>query len=285
MRLLTLFVCSLAVYAQEFEVASIKASAPFPTSGGFRIAPRSGGPGTNDPTHYTWPSATLNGMLLLAYDIKNFQISGPEWLFQERFDVSLVIPEGATKEQVMAMWRNLLAARFGVKVRIEKKEFPVDDLVIGPRGHKLKETSDPDAAPFTAAGNSPFDKDGKLNGAGLVRMMRSSPTGVTAQMNGKAQLIAALVTALSNDLGHPVVDKTGLTGKYDFLVDYAPANARLNGSGPLEAAGTGATPAAADVGLDLAAAVQQQLGLRLERSKGMLDYIVVEKAERVPTEN
>ncbi len=291
MRILILLASSLA-WAQEFDVASIKASEPFATNGpiAIRIGPPTGGPGTSDPTHYTWPSATLRSILMRAYDVKTFQISGPDWLGSERFDIAVVIPEGATKEQLAVMWRNLLASRFGVKLRVEKKEFAVDELVIGPKGHKLKETADPNVAAFNIqAGSSPL-KDGKLNGAGLITMMRTSPAGVTAQVMGVAQALGPLADMLSNQLGHPVVDKTGLTGKYDFTVDFSPGE-RFSQLAPPPPPGAGAPspgpalPSAAEVGVDLATAIQQQLGLRIEKGKGMLDYIVVEKAERVPTEN
>lgn len=285
MRWLMVLACSVG-WAQEFEVASIKASAPLVTRDAVRIAPRTGGPGTNDPTHLTWPSATLQAILLTAYDLKTYQLNAPEWMRTERFDISVAMAEGTTKEQLAAMWRNLLAARFGVKVRIEKKEFQVDDLVVGPRGHKLKETADPNAAAFTAVGNSPFDKDGNLNGAGLVTMFRMSPAGISAQMRGKAQAMAALANSLSGELGHPVMDKSGLNGRYDFSVDFAPGDVRLNGLVPPGGGNAqAATPVAPEVGMDLATAVQQQLGLRLEKGKGMLDYVVVEKAEKTPTEN
>lgn len=290
--LLFLLVASLA-YAQEFDVASIKASEPFPTNGpvAIRIGPPTGGPGTSDPTHYTWPSATLRTILMRAYDVKTFQISGPDWLGSERFDIAVVIPEGTTKEQLAVMWRNLLASRFGVKVRVEKKEFAVDELVIGPKGHKLKETADSNIAPFNFQAGNSLLKDGKLNGAGLVTMMRSGPTGTTAQLMGMAQTVTGLAGLLENQLGHPVVDKTGLTGKYDFNVDFSPAEMRINGLPVPQAAGGGAAgpapalPSVAEVGVDLPTAIQQQLGLRIEKGKGMLDYIVVEKAERAPTEN
>jgi uncharacterized protein (TIGR03435 family) len=271
MRLFTLFLCSLA-YAQEFDVASIKVSAPFANNTFISIGPPSGGPGTNDPTHFTWPSATVRGILQRAYEIKAYQISGPDWLGTERFDIAVVIPEGAAKEQVAVMWRNLLASRFGVKVRKEKKEFAVDELVVGPRGHKLQASNNPNAAPL--------DKDGKFKGGGIIMTVRSGPNGVTAQANAVAVMIVTLADLLSNQLGHPVVDKTGLIGKYDFSVDYAPG-LRSAGIEPLRAP----APVAADLGLDLVTAIQQQLGLRLEHSKGLLDYIVVEKVERIPTEN
>ena len=81
-----------------------------------------------------------------------------------------------------------------------------------------------------------------------------------------------LATLLSNQLGHQVVDKTGLTGKYDFTVEFSPVLS------------PGLQPGL-DPSLDIGTAVQQTLGLRLEKGKGMLDVIVVDKAEKVPTEN
>jgi uncharacterized protein (TIGR03435 family) len=112
---------------------------------------------------------------------------------------------------------------------------------------------------------------------------------VTVRMVAKAQPISALLTSLSNQLGHPVVDKTGLTGKYDFLVEYAPADPRAIPGLPDPR--TSATPGqqaantAADPGVDMATAVQQQLGLRITKGKAMLDVVVVDKIERMPTEN
>jgi uncharacterized protein (TIGR03435 family) len=87
---------------------------------------------------------------------------------------------------------------------------------------------------------------------------------------------------LSGQVGDPVIDKTGLSGKYDFNVEFSLPDSQASQS----PGGGGAVPApVSDLGMDLVAAIQQQLGLRLEKGKGMLDYVVVEKAEKVPTEN
>jgi Protein of unknown function (DUF3738) len=61
-------------------------------------------------------------MLMMSYDVKNYQVSGPDWLNTERYDVTAKVGDGATKEQVQAMWRNLLAERFGVALHHESKE-------------------------------------------------------------------------------------------------------------------------------------------------------------------
>lgn len=295
---LALLLCSVA-FAQEFEVASIKTATTL-QNGAVFIGGSRGGPGSSDPTHINWSSTTLFQILQTAYDVKNYQIEGPDWLRSERYDIAVVVPEGATKEQVAIMWRNLLASRFGMTVRKIQKEFAVDELLIGPRGHKLKENTEAIPEPGTAPPALPPPpppggefKPPALNAPGLLMMMRSGPTGIVAQGVGRAQPISALATLLSNQLGHPVVDHTGLTGRYDFTIEYAPSELpRMMGGGPMPVApaaapaqGPGPAPSPSEVGLDLAGAVQQQLGLRLAKGKGMLDVIVVEKAEKMPTEN
>lgn len=264
MRWLTLFLCSLA-YAQQFEAASVKVSQLRSINGApVRLLPPSGGPGSSAPTHYTWNGATLQGMLLRAYEVQGFQLSGPDWMSSDLYDLELVLPELTTREQFAAMWRNLLATRFGVRVRQEQREFPVDELVVDPRGHKLKDAVDPNAAPFRL--EVPFDQAGRLTGSGILTRVNRGPEGTIATASASALPISGLLGLLSNQVGHPVIDKTGLAGKYDFTLEFTPANSP-------------------DIGVGLAAAIQQQLGLRFEKSKAMFDYIVVEQAERVPSAN
>lgn len=298
--LLALLACS-AAFGQEFEVASIKAATP--PGGGVRgqvvfIGGPRGGPGTADPTHITW-SATLAQVLMTAYNVKNYQINGPDWLTSDRFDFAVVVPEGATKEQVAIMWRNLLKSRFGMTLHTIQKEFPADELVVGPNGHKLKQNTEPLPEPAADIPLPPPPPGGgavgqpgppALNQPGMLMMMRSGPTGIVANASGRAQTMAELAQMLSNQLGHPVVDKTGLSGRYDFSIEFAPTDLprgiRLSGGpavpGPAPA---GPAPPTEEFGLDLAGAIQQQLGLRLVRGKGMLDVVVVDKAERLPTDN
>jgi uncharacterized protein (TIGR03435 family) len=297
---LAILACS-AAFAQEFDVASIKTSAPL-TGGAALIGSPRGGPGSADPTHINWPSGTLMQILQAAYEVKNYQIEGPDWLRSERYDFSVGISPGATKEQVATMWRNLLASRFGMMVHKIQKEFPVDELQIGPRGHKLVENTDPVPEPGDPAAKSPTlplppppggEFKPTLNGPGLFMLMHNGPNGaIVAQVAARAQPISALATMLSNQVSHPVVDKTGLTGHYDFSIEFAPTELPRGMLGgpiiappPATGQGGGPAPAAPEVGIDLAGALQQQLGLRLVKGKGMLDVIVVDKAEKVPTEN
>jgi uncharacterized protein (TIGR03435 family) len=200
-----------------FEAASVRPSAPVPPTGGVYFGPARGGPGTPDPGQITWSYATMKAMLLTAYDAKNYQISGPAWLDSERYDVIAKVPAGATTEQVRVMWQNLLDERFGLTVHHESKEFQVEELVVARGGPKLKETSWDAATPLPPG--PPQIKNGDVLSPGVVSTIFPGAS-VKAHTVAKAQPISQLTTMLSNQLGHPVLDKTGLTGRYDFSLDY-----------------------------------------------------------------
>jgi len=279
--------CALA-YGQAtgpaFEVASVKPSPPIPPDGRVYFGPARGGPGTPDPGQITWSYATIKNLLMTAYDVKAFQVSGPAWMGTERYDIVAKVPAGTTKEQVGVMWQKLLAERFGVMLHHESREFQVEELVAARGGPKLKETAD-DLAAALPPGPPSLDKNGDLRSAGMVSMLYSGPSP-KAHTVARAQPIAQLTAMLSNQLNRPVLDRTGLTGRYDFALDYSlRASPPPPGQpGPDPAA---AVPAdsASDAGPDITAALQQQLGLRLVAGKAKLDVVVIEKAERVPTAN
>ncbi len=125
-------------------------------------------------------------------------------------------------------------------------------------------------------------------------MMRMNEKGaMAAHMTARAQPLSRVVDTLSNELKRPVVDKTGLTGKYDFTLGYAPENMpgimKAGGPPPPPPSGPDAAPGAApspdDLEPTLTTAVQQQLGLRLDAKKIQLDTLVIDKADKTPTEN
>jgi uncharacterized protein (TIGR03435 family) len=262
---------ALVACGQEFDVASVKAAPPIAPGVPVFFGPALGGPGTPDPTHIRWANVPLKSALVQAYDVRAYQITAPSLFDTERYDFAVTVPEGASKEQVGAMWRNLLKERFGMAVHLESREFPVDELVVARGGHKLQESTQTGPAE-----PQPKFENGRLASAGMYTTMRAGPNGAMAELMAVGQGIAGLVRQLSNQLGHPVVDRTGLTGKYDFNVEFAP----VPYPGMPAALFTPGDPT-----LDLGAAVQQQLGLRLEKGKAPLDVIVVDKAEKVPTEN
>lgn len=273
-----------------FDVASVKPAAP--PEPGRMIIGTGGGPGTSDPGRITSSNVRLKDLIVTAFDVKVYQVSGPSWLDTERYDIVAKVPSGTTKEQVKVMWQNLLKERFGLVVHHDSKEFQVEEMQVAKGGPKFKETTlDPNTPLATPPSGPPqLDKTGFLDmqgRRGMIMMMRMGPTGPSAQLVGRAQTMTELATTLGNQINKPVVDKTGLTGKYDIQVEYTPD---ANGMAMLPQGTEGHGPAAStdgasEPGSNLAAAVQQQLGLRLASGKAKLDTIVVDKAEKVPTEN
>jgi uncharacterized protein (TIGR03435 family) len=286
-----------AAQTLSFEVASVKPTAPL-ANGAVRIMVR-GGPGTSDPGQITYQGRSLKDLISSAYSVKSFQVSGPGWLDTERFDIVAKIPEGTTKEQFNVMMQNLLAERFKLAVHRETKDFPLYELTIAKGGSKLKpSTEDPSAAagqppPGPADGPAPRGKDGLPQlPAGRPGLMMNALPGGHRRVMAMVQPVSVLADMLSNLMDGPVIDKTGLTGKFDFTLEFVAEPGF--GAGPLGAApppqpnadpGQPAGLAAADQLSGLFTALQEQLGLKLERKKGPLDVWVVDRAEKVPAEN
>lgn len=277
-----------------FEVASVKPSPPPDPSGRVFFGPPRGGPGTSDPGQITWTNAALRYILMIAYDVQTYQVKAPDWINTERYDIVAKVPAGATKNQVQVMWQNLLKERFGMALHHESKDFQIDELTVAKGGSKLKETDlPPNAEPFAPAGGPPkLDKNGlpEMSGSGAIVMISPAGANVVARMVAKGLPASEIATRLAGQLRHPVVDKTGLRGKYDFNLEFTPdlsgllplppPPSGLSGPAPSIAAGN-----ASDPGTNIASAVEKQLGLKLTSTKGKLDVIVVERAEKIPTEN
>jgi uncharacterized protein (TIGR03435 family) len=291
-----------------FDVASVKPAAPPVPDGRGRIlmAGPSGGPGTKDPGRIHYPFMNLRNLLMTAYDVKNFQIVGPPWLDSERFEISATMPPETTKEQFRIMLQNLLAERFKMKVHRETKELPMYALVVAKGGPKMAESKEtpppaedgnpsapPPAMPKMGPDGFP-DMTNFLGGrAGLFNIMMPG----RARMIAHQQTMQDLATRLSNQLSKPVTDTTGLTGKYDFTLTFLP-DYSVGPMGPLPpppppAAGGGeagrgpvpAPPTDAEAPPDIFAAIQAQLGLKLESKKGPVEQIVIDHIEKTPTEN
>ena len=272
-----IFAFAFAAKGQTFEVASVKPSPPVPASGGVYFGPPRGGPGTPDPEQITWTYALMKTVLMTAYDVKNYQVNGPAWLDSERYDIAVKIAPGATKEQVNTMWQNLLAERFGLKIHHGPKEFQVLELVVPKDGPKLKATVQDFSAPLPPG--PPQRQNGKLLSPGFVATIFPDAIGAHAHAEARAQGLTQLVVMLGNQLGRPVLDKTGLTGLYDFSLDFTLPP--LPGAAPPVQGDT----AASEPMPNLTDAVQREPGLRLVAGKAQLDVIVIDKIDKVPTEN
>lgn len=275
--LLCLLTCAIAS-GQSFEVASVKPSPPIQPNARVFFGPPRGGPGTPDPGQITWTYANMIYLLTVAYDVKAFQITGPAWITTQRYDIVAKVPAGATKQQLSAMWRNLLAERFGLVVHHEAREFQVEELVVAKGGPKLKVTAgDSDAEPPEGP---PQMKDGKLAGPGQISIVFP---GGRARTMAIGQHLESLIVMLSTQLNRPVLDKTGLTGRYDFELQYS-----MRSPPPMPALPSGASAAPTndtESEPDITVALPQQLGLRLVSAKATLDVIVIDKLAKVPTEN
>jgi len=261
----------------SFEAASVKRSGP--TS----IRNFDGGPGTKDPGRYTATSAVLRDLLFRAYrtrgDDYREQISGPGWIDTEKYDVVVKIPPGITKEQFQLMFQSLLAERFKLAIHHETKVLPVYELVVAKNGPKLKESgenSDAEAAPPSRGSSSKLDREGfPIVPVGQANIAQRFGPGAVAHWTIRQEPIEAFAQALSQPLaaGRQVIDRTALAGKYDFTLYY---ELQLPGNPP---------SASDDPAPTLDQALQQQLGLKLADAKAPFDVVVVDHAEKVPTEN
>ncbi len=242
-------------FAQTFEVATMKLHPAGSPEGS--ATTQTGGPGTEDPTSITIINRTLHRLLIESYGLAGYQLKDPPDLDQIRYDVFAKIPPGATAKDVRVMMQNLLIERLQLKVRHEHQVIPVYALVVGKRGPKFKPSSEP--------------VDPARQG-----MSRSVSGPGTIKLTAIAQTIPQLVSALFQQTDHPIMDMTGLTGKYDFTLTFA---RRANELTPPPADGSG------DAGPRLFQAVQDQLGLKLEARKMPVDLVIVDSGQKVPVEN
>jgi uncharacterized protein (TIGR03435 family) len=272
----------------RFELASVKPSPPGDKIGSMNGGPMGPGPfntGNHDPERITWTNIRLIRVLMMAYDLPADRISGPGWLHTEMYDIVAPVPKGTSVMDFKLMVRNLLAERFKLTLHRETKEVSGYALEIARGALKIKESrNDPQPAaadagkganplmivddsgfPAPRAGNSVF-----LPGAGFSATIKVDDMNRATVLNQSMPTIAKF---LGTAAGMPVEDETGLTGTYSFHLEYKPNQAE---------------PPAADIvapGPDLFDAVQTQLGLKLVRKRVPQETLVIDHAEKVPTEN
>jgi uncharacterized protein (TIGR03435 family) len=237
----------------KFEVASIRPGNPEINRVGMQFTP--GGMQASN--------VTLKFLIMMAYDVQPQQVSGgPGWMDSDRFNVNAKGPEGeaglspeAHRQLTRQRLQALLAERFALVVRKESKEMTGYALVVAKGGPKMTESPSPESRGIR-------QNRGELNGQGISMDLLARQVGI--------------------QLGRRVVDKTGLTGRYDFTLKWSPQP----GEGGLLGRPGAAVPgeAAESSGPSLFTALQEQLGLRLESQKVAGDLIVVERADK-PSEN
>jgi uncharacterized protein (TIGR03435 family) len=283
----------------EYEVASVKLSKTSTSNGLFRMGMRY----TDDGVSVE--NFPLIMLFQNAYGISMDRISGaPDWMNSERYDIEAKIDPARVEEfkklspdEMKAarqhMLQDLLADRFKLTLHRETKELAVYNLVIAKGGPKLQETKPEDKtadggnakkdgladglaaakgssggpSSVSGGGNSGGGKSVAIGSAGGASM--SFSRGGTRSTTGRGVAIQNLVATLANACGRPVIDKTGLTGKYDYKLEYAPEDAQADADSNAPSIYT---------------AVQEQLGLKLESAKGPVEIFVIDHVEK-PSEN
>jgi uncharacterized protein (TIGR03435 family) len=192
---------------------------------------------------------TLGVLVQWAYELPHFRINGPAWLRDNCFDLVAKSAAGGDDAQLRLMLRTLLADRFGMTVHFEQQEMPVYSLTLAKGGPKFHES--------TTEGPPVIDR------------------GNQAILNAHHMTMTDVGDRIADELGRPVTDATGLTGRYEIRLDLSPYMA---------AAGT-AEAGKLDMMSILFTGLQEQLGLRLEARKATVSILVIDHAEKSPTEN
>jgi uncharacterized protein (TIGR03435 family) len=280
---------SAALFAQtpparlEFEVASVKPSAPFDN-----VKVNIGVKIDGAQVHYTYFS--LQDYLRIAYKVKYFQVLGPDFLGSERFDIDAKMPAGATREQVPQMLQALLADRFGIKLHHESKEFPVYGLIVAKGGIKAELVpGSVEEAAEDAKRNVEVSATGSAAGTVVNYGNGSYFNFSNNQVEVKKMTFAFMADMLARFVDLPVVDMTNLPGKYSFTLKVTEEDYMVMMIRAATSAGVVLPPQALKM---LEGATDQSLytalraeGLSLEKRKAPLDVIVVDKALKTPTEN
>ena len=239
--LTTMALMALLLLAQgpTFEVASVKpaSAAGMGYEGSMRFDVRTV-PGSLMVHH-----SSLADCIEWAYGVQGQQVSGPAWLGTERYEIAAKAAEGVPSRQLKLMLQSLLAERFHLALHRETRNMQVFEIVAAKEGLRLRD--------------APSAEDGGVR-----------KVGPGLRMSFENQPIAELAKFLSSlaAVDRPVLDRTGLTGRYDILLD-------LRGV---------LGPVTTDL---VVAALREQLGLRMESRKAPVEVLVIDHIDKVPTEN
>ncbi|MEI9973126.1 MAG: TIGR03435 family protein [Ignavibacteriota bacterium] len=284
-----------------FEVASVKKTEPLNVnmimSGKMNLGM------VIDNAQVTMRSMSIAEMMRVAYRVKPYQVSGPEWITAERYTVAAKMPAGSTREQVPEMMQALLAERFKLTFHRETKEQPVYALVVMKGGTKLQESAPDETASASAGGPAAPQGAVPTDGSAQVRVNVTSDAGGMVQQaspNGNVKFLPrengmrleltkmnalGMVDQLGRFVERPVVDMTDLKGRYDLTLDVGMADmlsmARAVGMAiPIQP-----PPGAMDPGNSAVFTAIQQYGLKLDPRKMPIDMLVIDHVEKNPTDN
>ncbi len=302
-----------------FDVATIRPSPP-PDPAKIRAEiqagkmPRIGPRVTASRAEYI--NMNLKDLIALAWNLRGYQVSGPDWLSSERFDVEATMPEGATKDDAPAMLRALLSERFKLTAHEDMEDHKVLALLVGKNGSKLKKS---ESAPKPVDEDAPLKPNELIMDGpdGPVRLIRN-PDGSMKFDLGMRGTVAVKLDAANQALriessmvtmggftdtlsvllgqmgGQQVVDQTGLKGNYELAVEISLADlmsmAQSQGFGPppspQPSGGANTGPIASDPsGTPSVFQSIKQLGLELNERTAKVKRLVIDHVEKAPTEN
>jgi uncharacterized protein (TIGR03435 family) len=232
----------------SFEVATIKPN----DSGASSIQGL-----TLNGRNFATRNSSLGDLIGFAYEVQAKQIVGPDWLDKDRYDIAAVPDQdGAPNvQQLRVMVQKLLTTRFNLTFHHDKRELSAYVLTIGKNGQKL----------------TPTQLKGPLPGMG----MRPGPSGLTLIM-GNARLADFTGFLQMIVLDRPVVDRTGIEGRFDYSVTFTPDDSEFNGHPPKVPTQTETT----EPSPNLFVAIQEQLGLKLDAEKTPVDVIAIDHVEK-----
>ena len=232
-----LVACGQSRVEPKYEVASIKPNIANDSRLAFRIEPG----GT-----LTAMAITLKRLMMTAYNVQDFRIvGGPDWVASSRWDVQAKPGSAASPDQIRPMLRALLEDRFQLRTHSEKRQLPVYELSVDRKGSKAPRAKDGETKPAVEVG------------AGLIRLTKATA--------------ATFASQLSYALGRPVIDKTGLSGEFDFALSWTPE--------PGEDGRAGDPPPSVPDGPSIGPAISAQLGLRLKPRRGPIEVIVIDSVQ------
>jgi uncharacterized protein (TIGR03435 family) len=228
----------------------------------------------------------LKDYIRIAYRVKDFQVSGPEWMASERFDIDAKLPAGAARDQVPEMLQTLLEDRFQVKLHRDSKEFSVYGLVVGSGGTKLKESPvDADAASAPVEVNASGSRDGVYINFGN----RGYFSLVPGRLEARKMTMTNFADTLARFVDRPVVDMTEMKGNYDVTLELSVDDYRVMLIQSAVNAGVTLPPETLRLlegaPNDSVPNALRALGLKLEPRKAPLEVLVIDRALKTPAAN
>jgi uncharacterized protein (TIGR03435 family) len=294
--------------APAFEVATIRPAPPIQDiiqqlqSGKARIGM------SVDGARVNMGFQSLAELIRIAYRVKAYQVQGPDWMSQQRFEIQAAIPEGVSEDKVPEMLQALLAERFKLTIHRDKKELPIYALIVGKNGPKLTAASSEPDVPLpdspgamsigTEKGPMKIVQDGKggsvMQGGGQAGTIKQSVSAAGVHLEMDKATFTYMVELLTSLVDRPVLDMTELKGNYQVSLDLPMEDvlilarrqaAALGIDMPAPPPGANPADAASTPGGSAVFTAMEKLGLKLDARKAPVETIVVDHLEKTPTDN